>query len=110
MNRTLAVIFSFATLAIACVALAQTSPTQSDAAPAAPTTRPVAATMPADQLLQQMLRPAGGPAAKPLTPVENLPTFDQTAGKIVAPAQPAPPLMREGDFVRDRVGRLQRGA
>src|SRR5436309_1409974 len=63
---------------IASAAIAQQSTTQ-------PTTRPSAATMPADQLLQQMLRPAGGPAAKPLTPVENLPTFNQTTGAVAMP-------------------------
>src|SRR5947207_11872717 len=85
---------------VVCAAMAQ-STTQ-------PTTRPSAATMPADQLLQQMLRPAGGPAAKPLTPIENLPTFNQTSGVIVPPAPPSPTLIREGDYIRDRIGRINK--
>src|SRR4051794_9767032 len=79
--------------------------------PGATTTRPSpspASTMPADQLLQQMLRPAGAPAARPLSPVENLPTFNQTTGTVAPPAPPSPALIREGDYIRDRVGRLNR--
>jgi hypothetical protein len=82
------------------------SSTQSAATrPAGPST-----TMPADQLLQQMLRPAGAPAARPLTPVENLPTFNETTGRVTPPAPPSPTLIREGDYIRDRIGRLNRTA
>jgi hypothetical protein len=90
---------------VACTSMAQSEPS----APASqPTTKVSAATMPADLLLQQMLRPAGGPAAKPLTPIENLPTFSQTVGAVVAPGPPTPTLIREGDYIQNRVGRLNK--
>ena len=80
-----------------------------DAAPTtAPSTQPAA--MPADRLLDQMLR-GSGPVARPLQPIDNPPIYDQTSGKTVAPAPPTQtPLIREGDYVRDRTGRLQKSA
>jgi hypothetical protein len=67
--------------------------------------------MPADQLLQQMLRPANGPALQPLQPILDPPVLDQTTGKMVVPdaAQPQT-LRREGDYIRDRLGRLTKSA
>jgi hypothetical protein len=77
--------------------------------PATPATKP--ADMPADQLLQQMLRPANGPALQPLQPILDPPVMDQTTGKMVVPdaAQPQT-LRREGDYIRDRLGRLTKSA
>jgi len=74
-----------------------------------PTTKP--ADMPADQLLQQMLRPANGPVAQPLQPILNPPALDQTTGKMVVPNSALPQnLRREGDYIRDRLGRLTKSA
>jgi hypothetical protein len=107
---TLIVLASVVTAAVGQQQQASTSASgeQTAAAAMTPTSRPASTTMPADQLLQQMLRPAGTPAARPLTPVENLPTFNQTAGRVMPPAPPSPTLIREGDYIRDRVGRLNR--
>src|SRR5439155_22640830 len=74
------------------------------AAPATkPTTRPT--TLPADQMLTRLLRPGAAPA-QPLEPVKYAPGLDQTTGKPAAPALPITTLMREGDYIPDRVGRL----
>jgi hypothetical protein len=73
------------------------------------TTRP--ADMPADQLLQQMLRPANGPVMQPLMPILSPPALDQTTGKMVVPNSVLPQnLKREGDYIRDRLGRLTKSA
>jgi len=78
------------------------------AAPATqPSTRPT--TLPADQMLTRLLRP-GAAMAQPLQPVERPPALDQTTGKPVAPNLPMNSIMREGDLITDRVGRLTRGA
>jgi hypothetical protein len=67
--------------------------------------------MPADQLLNQMLRPANGPAMQPLQPILNPPVMDQTSGKMVVPNSAIPQnLKREGDYIRDRLGRLTKSA
>jgi hypothetical protein len=70
-----------------------------------PATRP--ATLPADQMLTRLLRP-GAASGQPLKPVENPPALDQTTGKPVAPNFPMTALMREGDYLPDRVGRITR--
>jgi hypothetical protein len=74
---------------------------------AAPSTQPATrpATLPADQMLTRLLRP-GAPTAQPLQPVENPPALDQTTGKPVAPNFPMNALIREGDYLPDRVGRM----
>jgi hypothetical protein len=67
--------------------------------------------MPADQLLQQMLRPANGPVLQPLQPILNPPVVDQTTGQMVVPNSTLPQnLKREGDFINDRLGRLTKGS
>ena len=80
-----------------------------------PATQPSATTkpsdMPADQLLQQMLKPANGPAMQPLQPILDPPALDQTTGKMVVPdAQQPQTLRREGDYIRDRLGRMTKSA
>jgi hypothetical protein len=80
-----------------------------------PTTQPSPATrpadMPADQLLSQMLRPSAGPAAQPLQPILDPPALDQTTGKMVVPNSAVPQnLKREGDYIRDRMGRMTKSA
>jgi hypothetical protein len=90
-------------LIVGSYARAEDTPTTQ---PASPTTRP--ADMPADQLLQQMLRPQSqGPRVKPLQPILNPPVLDQTTGKNVVPGSALPiNLKREGDYIRERIGRL----
>lgn len=71
-----------------------------------PTTQP-AKSLSADEMLNNMLRPAA-PADRPLASVPD-PLPDRTSGKnAVAPAAPVVNVMREGTFLVDRVGRLTR--
>ena len=94
---------------IALLAFALVSTALADAPATQPSTRP--ADMPADQLLNQMLRPANGPAMQPLQPILNPPVMDQTSGKMVVPNSAIPQnLKREGDYIRDRLGRLTKSA
>jgi hypothetical protein len=74
---------------------------------AAPTTKPTSrpTTLPADQMLTRLLRP-GAATAQPLEPVQYAPGLDQTTGKPAAPNIPMTALIREGDYIPDRVGRL----
>jgi hypothetical protein len=96
-------------LALLSVLSASISLAQPATQPSAPATRPTE--MPADQLLNQMLRPAAGPTAQPLRPSPNPPALDQTTGKMVVPGvAPAINLRREGEYVRDRLGRLSKSA
>jgi hypothetical protein len=86
------------------IAMAQTKP-------ASPTTRPVKGTnAPApDQLMNSMLKPQGDPRA-PLQPLPDPPKVDPATGKIIPPNPPTPVLKREGSFVIDRPGRIQKAA
>lgn len=94
---------------IALLSFALVSAALADAPATQPSTRP--ADMPADQLLNQMLRPANGPAMQPLQPILNPPVMDQTSGKTVVPGSAVPQnLKREGDYIRDRLGRLTKSA
>jgi hypothetical protein len=57
----------------------------------------------------QMLRPPAAGQARPLQPVPDAPTPDRTSGPgAVKPNAPPVAMLREGTFVIDRVGRLQR--
>src|SRR6187402_3739191 len=67
--------------------------------------------LPADQMLNQMLRPSAGPVARPLQPITQAPAVDATSGSAaVAPGAPSVQVLREGTFIVDRTGRLSRGA
>jgi hypothetical protein len=76
-----------------------------------PSTQPSATTRPtADQMLNQMLRPSGN-GARPLQPVLNPPDIDKTTGvAAIAPAATTQQLRREGDWIRDKIGRLTKGS
>lgn len=77
-------------------------------APSAPTTQPVNRGLTAEQLLGQMLRPSPS-AARPLQPMGDGPGIDKTTGTgALAPKAPTLNLLREGTFIVDRVGRLNR--
>lgn len=74
-------------------------------APAAEATP--AALPPADQVLNQMLRSAPAGTARPLRPIQDPPALDRKTGHgAVAPGAASLPVLREGTFVIDRVGRL----
>lgn len=76
-----------------------------------PSTRPSEKMLPADQMLNQMLRPSGTAAAKPLQPINSAPAIDATSGGgAVAPAAAQMQVLREGTFIVDRTGRLARGS
>jgi hypothetical protein len=76
-----------------------------------PTTLPDQKILPADQMLSQMLRPAGTSVARPLQPGVNAPAVDSTSGAAaVAPGAPTMTVLREGSFIVDRTGRLTRSA
>jgi hypothetical protein len=67
--------------------------------------------LPAEQMLDQMLRSPSLSGSRPLLPVPDVPSEDRTTGRsAVAPGAPTLPVVREGTFVIDRVGRLTRAA
>lgn len=73
-----------------------------------PATQP--AVVPAEQMLDQMLRTPAG-SARPLQPVPDAPAVDRTTGAgSVSPGADAMPVMREGTFLIDRLGRLTRSS
>jgi hypothetical protein len=77
-----------------------------------PATRPSSPPLPADQMLNQMLRPpAASGGAKPLQPVTGPPAADSTSGAAaVAPDAPKLSVLREGTFLVDRTGTINRTA
>ncbi len=80
-----------------------------------PSTRPTTEStadkpLPADQLIGQMLRPAG-PAETRVPDVVGPPARDMTSGGgAVAPHAPAQSVLREGTYLVDRTGRITRSA
>lgn len=92
----------------------------------APTTRPADSgakpapgprTRTAEQMLDEMLKPAPGTAAtpgavaRPLPNPSDPPAADRTSGAgAVKPGAPVVTVLREGTFVVDRTGRLVRSA
>ncbi len=92
----------------------QDAPTESRPAtrPAAtqPATRPAdPRSLSSDEMLGQMLRPPAAGPARPLQPVADAPSADRTSGPgAVKPNAPAVATLREGTFLIDRVGRLQK--
>jgi hypothetical protein len=110
----LAVLLSFGTYA-----LGQDTPAPTLAQPpaATPTTQPVTQpavepsnrTKSADELLSRMLRPNNPGAARPLQAIQDGPVIDKASGTgSVAPGAPTLHLLREGTYLVDRVGRLNR--
>lgn len=60
-----------------------------------------------DRMLKQLLTPAR-PTVRPLEPVPDAQAFDRMSGVAVG-AKPEPrPLIREGEIIAQRVGRLTR--
>ena len=65
--------------------------------------------IPADQMLSKMLRPPTEPG-KPLSTTQP-PAIDKTTGPgAVAPGAPTQTVMREGSYIVDRIGRMNRSA
>jgi hypothetical protein len=96
-------------VAIATPLLAQTTqPVLLPPKTPAATTQP-SQPLPPDQMLNQMLRPNSS-GAKPLQPVLNPPDIDKSTTQAVAPAATTQQLRREGDWIRDKVGRLTKGS
>jgi hypothetical protein len=88
---------------LAQMAMAQTT---QPSEPAQPTTRP----LPADQLLNQMLKPSNS-AARPIQPEPSVPPVDSSTGTAaVAPGAQQINVIREGTFLVDRTGRLTKSA
>lgn len=76
-----------------------------------PTTRPNEPdSQRADREMDRLLRP-GSSTPKPLQPVPDVPTTDQSSGPAaVAPGAPTVNVLREGTLIVDRVGHLTRSA
>jgi hypothetical protein len=88
-------------LLLGTVASAQTKP-------AAPATKPSRTAPPsADQLMNSMLKPPTD-SGRVLQPLPDPPKVDAATGRVVAPSPPQPTLMREGSYIVDRVGRLNK--
>ena len=93
---------SLAVIAILCMAAAAPAQTTQ------PTTRPSA--VPAEDVLNRMLKPANQ-APQPLQPIVLPPPTDKTTGTgAIAPAALPLHLIREGSFGVDRTGRLTKSA
>jgi hypothetical protein len=76
-----------------------------------PATRPAGSSDP-DRMLKQLLTPAR-PTVRPLEPVPDAQAFDRTnriSAMAVGAKPEARPLIREGEIIAQRVGRLTRTA
>ena len=89
---------------------------QKPGAPGAATTKPSTSRptkeLSAEEMLSQMLKPQA-PGSRPLTPLPEVTSggADESSGPgAVAPAAPVVNVLREGTFLVDRVGRLDRSA
>ena len=75
----------------------------------APTTQPAPSSsrsLSADQMLDQMLKPASNPS-RPLEPIPDKPATDKSSGSgALKPDAPHVNVLREGTFIIDRLGRL----
>jgi hypothetical protein len=90
-------------------AVGQDAPTIVEPPTTQPTTEPSNRTKSADQLLSQLLRPGNPSAARPLQAIPDGQGFDAGSGRgSVAPNAPTLHLLREGTYLVDRVGRLNR--
>jgi len=97
----------FATLLfVAAYAVGDDAPATAPAT--APTTEPAARSLTAEQMFSRMLRPSPS-VARPLQPTPDGPAPDKTSGVgAVAPGAPTLNVLREGTYLVDRVGRLNR--
>lgn len=73
-----------------------------------PTTAPAGRSLTAEQMLSRMLRPSPS-LSRPLQPTPDGPAMDKGSGAgAIAPGAPTLAVLREGTYVVDRVGRLNR--
>jgi hypothetical protein len=78
-----------------------------------PTTRStISATMPASDVLEQMLKPPADAPTRPIRPQGTgaAPNDSTSGAAAVGPGAPQLTVMREGSFLVDRTGRLTRSA
>jgi hypothetical protein len=76
----------------------------------APSTQPSDRSLTAEQMFSKMLRPNPS-AARPLQPASDAPAVDKSSGVgAVAPGAPTLNVLREGTYLVDRVGRLNRSS
>jgi hypothetical protein len=76
--------------------------------PSGPSTKPSRTAPPsADQLMNSMLKPPTD-SGRVLQPLPDPPKVDAATGRVVAPSPPQPTLIREGSYLVDRVGRLNK--
>ena len=88
------------------VLLLAASSLQAQTTQPAATTRPTGAIAPNDTVLKNLLKPTN-PSAQVLQPIQDAPTVDAKSGvNAVAPGAPDVKLVREGNYVVNRVGRL----
>jgi hypothetical protein len=96
-----AVVSLIVVVAASAVAFAQQAGQQ-------PATRPAGGRS-AEEMLNQMLRPANDGGARPLDPAANAGAVDATSGAgAVVPGAPQVTVMRERSYIVDRTGRLVR--
>ena len=105
------------TISLAASAVVVAPLQAADAPSSRPSTRPASTqpakpdpkTMTSDQMLGQMLRPASPSQPKPLQPLVDVPSTDKTSGPgAVKPSAPMVATLREGTYIIDRVGRLEK--
>lgn len=106
MSRTFCLILACA-IAAPLTLIAQT--TEPVLLPPKPASTQPSGPLAPDEMLNQMLRPNNS-GAKPLQPVLNPPDIDKATTQPVAPMATTQPLRREGDWIRDKVGRLTKSA
>ncbi len=88
--------------------LLSASTLQAQSTQPAATTRPTGAVAPNDTVLKNLLKPSN-PSAQVLQPIQDAPTVDAKSGaNTIAPGAPDVKLIREGNYVVNRIGRLTR--
>jgi len=95
-----------ALITVASIAWAQSKPATSQ-----PTTKPTGGTLlPPGQILDSLLKPPSA-SGQALQPIVEGPVMDKTSGAgAVFPGAPQINLVREGSYIVDRTGRLNRSA
>lgn len=98
----------FASLCCVCAYAAGDDGPASTAPATQATTAPAVRSLTAEQMLSRMLRPSPS-AVRPLQPTPDGPAVDTRSGSgAVAPGAPTLNVLREGSYLVDRVGRLNR--
>jgi hypothetical protein len=86
-----------------------TKPASTATKPSTQPAKPDPKSLSSEQMLGQMLKPATPSQPKPLQPLVDAPGTDKTSGPgAVKPNAPAIATLREGTYIIDRVGRLEK--